>query len=102
MLSLEDKGGRSDRNQPDQSLAAGKICIIYGFDVNSVHNYLNGLQCYLEEEIKRFGNIFYPVNERWFACSVYGQRFILNIREDHLTVVDDSDALVIEKLAIDR
>lgn len=103
MLTLEDKGGRPDRNEPDSQVRGGQLCLIYGFTEDMGQAFLlNGLQCYVEEKITRSGNLFFPVNEAWYACSVYGQPRIINIREDHLTVLTDSDTLVIEMMTKDK
>ena len=92
---------RPDRNEPDPRLKEGVFCIIYGFKDPEVA-YLNGLQCFIEQKITRTGNLLYPVNERWYLCAVWGIKEYLSLREDHLAVLDDSDALVVEKMISNR
>uniref|UniRef100_A0AAU8GI02 Uncharacterized protein n=1 Tax=Salmonella phage vB_SEnST11_KE22 TaxID=3161173 RepID=A0AAU8GI02_9CAUD len=102
MLSLEDKGGRPDRNEPDQRVRQDTICLIYGFSPeNPLTGQLNGRECYVIQR-SQLGpdRIPYGPDEVWFECHVRGVPVTLDLPIHHLMILDDSDRLVIEKLSI--
>ncbi|HDR2377141.1 TPA: hypothetical protein QCH88_004388 [Enterobacter asburiae] len=103
MLMLEDKGGRPDRNEPDQRVRPDTICLLYGFSPkNPLTFQLNGRVCYVLERSKMGPNrIPYPVDDIWFECHVRGMPTTMDIPIEHLTVLDDSDRLIIEKMTKD-
>jgi len=101
MISLEDKGGRPDRNQPDPRVRVGSICLLYGFDPkNPLTGQLNGRQCYVICRSKTGADkLPYPADSLWFQCNIRGIPVPIDIPIEHLMLLDDSDQLVIEKMS---
>lgn len=94
------KQGKPDRNEPDNRLAVGLICLVYGLP--EPFSLLNGREAVILSVIDNFKDPIFPIGEVWFECAVRGHPTVMNLREDHLTVLTDSDVLVIEKLYLDK
>lgn len=104
MQLLEDKGGRPDRNEPDNRVRENTICLIYGFNpANPLTSQLNGKECLVIQRSK-FGpdRLPYHPDEIWFECHVRGFPHSMDLPITHLTVLNDTDRLIIEKMVIDR
>lgn len=101
MQLLEDKGGRPDRNEPDKRVKENSICLLYGFDpANPVLRQFNGKECLVIQRSKVDSDrVPYSADEVWYECHVRGYPFSMDIRLDHLMIIDDSDHLIIEKMS---
>lgn len=93
MLALPEYH-KPDRNEPDSRVKPDTICLTYGFKGELEH--LNGKECLVFERVYRVGNEFLPVDEFWFECFLSGYPLAINIRSDHLTLLNDMDALAVE------
>lgn len=92
--------GKPDRNEPDSRIGVGELCLIYGLP--QPFKNLNGREAIILGAVDNFMGNFYPPGEVWYECAVHGYPTIMNLRNDHLMLLTDSDALVIEKLYVDK